>query len=277
MNRIAIILIFYLLVILLTSFEIEDRSAKIFDIPSQTINFFKILGDSSNGKEDKIKGFQISELVTYKEYKEYLNAIRKDSSFKYYQTQLPDSNIGSNEVRAKYIGSSEFDELPVLGISWDNAMNFCRWKTIKENGDSVQFLYRLPNCSEWLAAYWNLSKNNIQNDFNKKYSDWLLNTKFENILEFRANWKGSLIFEHNYFAGKDESLTLKRKLVIGDSYLFQQEKLLNYCLFNYYSTEGYRQVSFRYVKELANETDKNIFQNRGKPVSILEYWGLNLK
>lgn len=263
--------------ILLTSYTLADKSVQLFDIPPQTINLFKILGDNSKGKDQPIKGCQISGLVTYKEYKEYLSAIKKDSSKTYYQTQLPDSNIGSTEVRNKYINSSEYDDFPVLGISWDNAMNFCKWKTLKENKDSIQFIYRLPNCSEWLAAYFYLSDNKIKNDFNKNYSDWLLNSKDESFYDFNNSTKDEFPFNYIYFHKKNDPLVLKRKFVIGDSYLFQQDKLVNYYSFSFYSTEGYRQVSFRYIKESVNQSEKVYAKGKSLAVNILEYWGIKTK
>ncbi len=261
----------------MTSYTLTDKSVQLFDIPSQTINLFKILGDNSKGKDQTIKGCQISGLVTYKDYKEYLSAIKKDSSEAYYQTQLPDSNIGSTEVRNKYINSSEYNDFPVLGISWDNAMNFCKWKTLKENKDSIQFIYRLPNCSEWLAAYFYLSENKIKNDFNKNYSDWLLNSKDESFYDFNNSMKDVFPFNYIYFHKKNDPLVLKRKFVIGDSYLFQQDKLLNYYSFSYYSSEGYRQVSFRYIKEPINQSEKVYPKGKSFAVNILEYWGLKTK
>lgn len=248
----------------------------LFVIPAQTFNLFKILGDSSKGKDETIKGFQISEFVTYREYKEYLSVIKKDSAQAYYLTQLPDSNIGSTEVRNKYITSSEYDELPIHGISWDNAMNFCKWKTIKENKDSIQFIYRLPSCSEWLAAYYYLSENSIKNDFNKNYSDWLINSKDESL--YGSNSMEAInLFNNIYFHKKKDPLVLKRKFVIGDSYLFQQDKLLNYYRFSYYATQGYRQVSFRYIKEPVNQYKIIYPQRKNFAEEIFRYWGLKTK
>lgn len=264
---------FSTLTILLASYSLADKSVQFFYIPSQSINLFKILSDNFKGKEQTINSFQISNLITLKEYKEYLRAIKNDSSEAYYQTQLPDSGIGSVEVRNRYINRSEYNNLPVVGISWDNAMNFCKWKTLNENKDSILFIYRLPHCSEWLAAYSYLSKHKIKNDFNKNYSDWLLNPKDESIFDPQDLWRLSYIYFHKFH----DPLTLKRKMVIGNSYLFQQEKLLNYFDYSYYATEGYRQVSFRYIKDQVNQSEIMYPTNKSTCNSILKYWGLNTK
>ena len=257
--------------ILLSGYSFFNKSAALFSIPTQTINLFKILGDSVRGKDQTIKKFQISELVTYREYKEYLSAIKRDSSESYYQTKLPDSNIGSVEVRNKYITRPDYDDLPVLGVSWDNAMDFCKWKTLMENKDSIRFIYRLPNCSEWLAAYFYLVESNIKNDFNKDYSDWLLNSKDESILGYDKDF---FPFNFIYFHKKNEARVLRRKFVIGDSYLFQQEELINYYSFSYYADEGYRQVSFRYIKELLNQSEFVYRGGKTFAANIIEYWGI---
>lgn len=261
----------------MTNYTPADEPLRLFDIPSQSVNLIKILNDNFKVEEQTIKGFQISNLVTYKEYKEYLSDIKKDSLEAYYQTQLPDSNIGSIEVRNKYINSSEYNNLPVLGISWDNAMNFCKWKTLKENKDSILFIYRLPNCSEWLAAYFYLSEHKIKNDFNKNYSDWLLNPKYESMLDPQNSSKDLWRLSFIYFHKPNDPLTLKRKIVIGDSYLFQQDKLLNYFNFSYYATEGYRQVSFRYIKEPVNQSEIMYLNDKSIAQNVLKYWGLKTK
>lgn len=112
---------------------------KFYSIPSQSKNFHALYGDTSYKKAQIVEEFEISEQVTFKEYKEYLAAIKKDSSEKFYWSQLPDTNISTDKkVYTEYITSKEYDDYPVLGISWDNAMNYCKWKTIKDNdSDSI--------------------------------------------------------------------------------------------------------------------------------------------
>ena len=105
----------------MASFSPSDKSAQLYSIPTQTINLYKSLAYNSRTSAQTIKAFQISEQVTYKEYKDYLTSIKKDSSATFYLTQLPDSSIGSAEVYKEYITSVEYDNFPVLGISWDNA------------------------------------------------------------------------------------------------------------------------------------------------------------
>ncbi len=68
---------------------------------------------------------------------------------------------------------------------------------------------------------------------------------------------------------KDGPRILKRKRVIGDSYLFKFQSLADYLSASYgHSDEGYRQVGFRYVKEKVDVTKrKNKF---GEYVSSMD-------
>lgn len=274
MKRFAFILPFLTLAVVLASYAPARKSAQLFSIPTQTIDLYKLIADSSKSAIQTIKGFQISEQVTFKEYKEYLTSVKKDSSEIFYLSQLPDSSIGSAEVYRKYLNSSKFDNSPVLGISWENAMNYCKWKTLADNKDSIQFVYRLPNCSEWLAAYSFLTENKIKNDFNKNYSDWLINSKDESIYDF-INEIAPKPFEYDwmYFHSNNDPLALKRKQVIGNSYLYQQESILRYS-FSFYANEGYRQIGFRYVKETISESPETYQNGRSIAKSLLEHWGI---
>ena len=277
MRRLTYIFTFLTLLISLASFAPAHKSAQLYSIPTQTINLYKSLAYNSRTSAQTIKAFQISEQVTYKEYKDYLTSIKKDSSATFYLTQLPDSSIGSAEVYKEYITSVEYDNFPVLGISWDNAMNFCKWKTQKENKDGIQVIYRLPNCSEWLAAYSYLSENKIKNDFNRNYSDWLVNAFDESVSHYASDTSSSqFIYDWLYFHASKDPLGYKRKLVIGNSYLYQQQNILFY-LFSFYANEGYRQIGFRYVKETVSESPETGQNGKSIAQSLIEHWGLKNK
>lgn len=233
-------------------------------IPAQTLKLYILLSDSSKNKETQVKEFEISNFITFKEYKIYLASVKKDSSLKFYSTQLPDTSICINiETYNKYISDIEYDNYPVLGISWDNAMNYCKWKTKQDNPkDTTIFFYRLPHCSEWLAAKYYFEKNKIVNDLNKKYSDWLINSKDESHFFFTGT-EATFTYDYFYVHSKVEAKVLKRKFVIGNSYLFQKEKLMDFYTFSYYANEGYRQIAFRYVKDYGDQS--NYYSKKSQP------------
>lgn len=250
-----------LALIVLTSFQLKAQ--QLHKVPTQKINLYCLIGDTTKIEKQSINKFEISDFITYKEYKEYLLSVKNDSSEKYYLSQLPDTNISvDKDVYQKYITGNEYDSFPVLGISWDNAMNFCKWKTLKDNPkNKIKFIYRLPHCSEWLAAYCYFERNKIKNDFNNKYSDWLLNTK-EKYVSSISN-KSGLKFEYDgiYLHKPNDHRVLKQKRVIGNSYLYQQ--IFAYP-FSFYADEGYRQISFRYVKESIKDSN----------ISVIKFWGI---
>lgn len=268
MTRKIINILSFLIILILVSSKIVAQSMHV--IPTQILNLYKLLGITTIDKKDTIKVFEISDFITYKEYKEYLTSVKKDSSISFYKSQFPDTNITiKKEVYEKYINSSEYDDYPVLGISWDNAMNYCKWKTLKENKDSIRFIYRLPDCSQWLSSLDYLTKQKIKNDFNQNYSDWLLNTKDESLSFYSSGRNKEFPFDYIYLSREKDVPALKRKLVIGDSYLYQEERLINYANYSYYSFEGYRQIAFRIVKENI-DTPEKVKSN----YYLFKYWGL---
>ena len=232
-----------------------------------------------------LKDFSISEQITFKEYKIYLVDMRKDSGQAFYKRQLPDSNMCLKEAYKKYINSKEFDNYPVLGISWESALNYCKWKTLKENKDSLLFYYRLPHQSEWFIANDYLTKQKIKNDFSKDYADWTLEAFDESAYDFEHDMN----HEYEYFALPNEANVLKRKRIMGDSYKFQSNDALQDGYG--YSFEGYAHVAFRLVKEAVTpqiKAQKPTWEKQyiealktsvkiPRPHNILQYWGFYLK
>jgi hypothetical protein len=124
-------------------------------------------------KEDDLKDFvAINDSVyIYKyevkvgEYSEYLNIIRIDSSHGFYLSQFPDSSIVHylNEANTYYkmpyypgyFDYPGYRSFPVIGLSYEQAENFCKWKTRTYrsiNEEQEYLLYRLPSPEEWRAA-----------------------------------------------------------------------------------------------------------------------------
>jgi hypothetical protein len=243
-------------------------------IPAQKINLYTLFGDSSQKNDTSTTAIEISDLITYEEYKKYLSATKKDSSASFYLSQFPDTNISiQRNVYLKYINSPVYNKFPVLGISWDNAMNYCKWKTLRDNDkDTITFIYRLPDCLEWLSAYNYLKIYYGRNDYNDKYSDWLLNSKIE--ASFRLGGQQLFPYDIVYFHTHEEPLVYKRKFVIGNSFHYEKEKLIDYYEFSYYASQGYPQVAFRIIKEPI--TDPKSYQVGHRIIeTTIKYWDLN--
>jgi hypothetical protein len=124
-------------------------------------------------------------------------------------------------------------------------MNYCKWKTLKDNKKGeIQFLYRLPMHSEWISSTSFVKENNIPIEIDKKYSEWTLNAFDESVYNFGSDTYFDYFYDHK----RTDPPVLKRKRVVGESYLYSIPSY-GYGNFRYgYSTIGYRQVSFRIVK-----------------------------
>ncbi|MBF9220911.1 SUMF1/EgtB/PvdO family nonheme iron enzyme [Hymenobacter ruricola] len=111
---------------------------------------------------------------------EYLHALKKDSSEAFYQSQQPDTIRLRRWLYARhdtlnanpyyYYGYRDFYYFPVVGISYEQAVNYCRWRTATVQRGylqsaefkkkhkkllaqyEVRVTYRLPTIAEWEAA-----------------------------------------------------------------------------------------------------------------------------
>lgn len=245
----------------------ESIAQKMEIIPEQHLNLFELVGDTAQTGIDTTKEFEISGFITFGEYKTYLNAIKQDSSADFYLSQFPDSNITiDDKIYSTYITDKSYDKYPVLGISWDNAMNFCKWKTLKANKkDTIEFIYRLPTLSEWLTAYHYFKVNNKKHDFNEKYSDWLLDAFEESFSGWFKPSTFKKCYDYEYYHKKSDPLVKKRKSIIGSSYLYENNHVFSNRNWGRLAYEGYRNIAFRIVK--VKTSDYNI-----KP--LFKYWGL---
>ena len=104
--------------------------------------------------------------TTQKEYIEYLSSIRMDSTLDFYHSQLPDAkslnyiiNVANfyygQPYMDNYFTHPAYGNLPVIGISLEQAKRFCNWKSNKYNKKyanqnfSYSLQFRLPSPTEW--------------------------------------------------------------------------------------------------------------------------------
>jgi len=263
---------FILIINILIFCEISfSQQSDYYIIPTQTLNTFELLGlkNKKNYKQTN-NSFEISKLITLKEYNEYLEFVKANSTRLFYKTQFPDTAIFLEKDIKKYLKNKNLQNEAIVGISWENAMNFCKWKTLKDNKNGeIKFIYRLPYSSEWLFSQYFLQKTETENDFNQKYSDWLLNTKDETVSSFYHDF-----VDYSYFAFDGDPNALKRKIIIGNSYLFKQPTFADFFNLNYYSFEGYPQNCFRCIKVYLN--DSTIANTESAENKIIKLWNIDL-
>ncbi len=69
------------------------------------------------------------------DYLEYLYAVGQDSTREFYQSALPDTTVWANEMSFndqyvdQYLRYPGFRTYPVVGVSWVQANDYCKWRT----------------------------------------------------------------------------------------------------------------------------------------------------
>lgn len=202
-------------------------------------------------------------------YLEYLYFIKKDSSENFFIAQLPDSSVWQRLIRKdsfdtsteNYLRYPGFRYFPVIGISYEQAMNFCKWRGdvvteyYKVNYDKkypalknfeLIVEYRLPTHDEWeyaAAGSTDILKNphGITRPFkNRRYNATISNCRCEDCLTYNniAFNKKDIIHttEFNvqddyYFSPSNQSVICPVKKSPGTDHLYNHPPN-NFGLFN---------------------------------------------
>jgi len=230
--------------------------------------------NSPNDIKITVKKFELShEQVTLAEYKSFLNSVKVDSNEMVYNSLLLDTTIGPRNVRDEYFNSGKYDSYPVVGISWENALKYCRWLTLKNNSDSLKVIYRLPNLYEYYSAFQFLQSSAIYNNLNSTYADWLLDAMDESMTQEQED----IALSYYYFHLLSDPPSMKRKMVIGKSFLHSFNALEDYLKLSFYADHGYRHIGFRILKD----SDPNSFNLDETKTDyenpLLKYWKIKPK
>jgi sulfatase modifying factor 1 len=137
--------------------------------------------------------------VSVKEYYEYLESVKKDTTLDVYNTAIPDFSKAPYE---NYFTSKKYQDYPIVGITLPQAKKFCNWKTNTENkkllsqGKQPIHNYRIPLEAEWIyASFGGMNPDEIvkpeisslTKTGSKKPNDWGLYNMFDNVSEWTAN------------------------------------------------------------------------------------------
>jgi hypothetical protein len=283
MKRIQTLTAFLLLIFVGSSFFKEEQNKYVrlepYLILEQTFNPFSEMGDTARQVLVTNPEMYFSPQIRLWEYKEFLNAMREDSSNAYYKKLLPDTSMCSSEAYAKYFYSDKYNNDPVLGVSLYNAMRYMRWLTEKANTDTIyDTVYMIPTVIEWLAGYRAIhTLEYAKEDINVNYSDWTLNSFDESTYDFLSYDDKTKVqqqnrFDYSYVPFPNDHKVLKRNHVMGNSFHRQFSNLYSqwhtYC----YGFEGYAYVSFRYVRKVVSYESVNGKMNH--PYQTLKKWSL---
>jgi formylglycine-generating enzyme required for sulfatase activity len=192
--------------------------------------------------------------VSVKEYFQYTESVKRDSVKQFYETALPDYNKAPFK---DYFSNKKYSDFPIVGISLQQAQNFCKWKTRSENqklkakGKPPVLDYRIPTEVEWVYASTG-GKNpgevmipkttELSKISENKPNDWGLYNMSGNVSE----WTNTSFDPGKYMAVlQNDPEGLSDKIVVkGNNYknsVTDDKIILN-------SADSYDYVGFRYVR-----------------------------
>jgi len=143
-------LLFILSVFTLISFTETDKPS--FEMKSIKSNFVKVKNDLFVSK------YEVSNL----DYRNFLADISNNNKIELYKNCLPDTLVWQDKFKNTapfvefYFRHVSYDNYPVVGISYESAIEYCNWLTEKYNNDTKKkykkVLFKLLNKEDWIFA-----------------------------------------------------------------------------------------------------------------------------
>lgn len=245
-------------------FTTNAQSNGLVQIPETDIYASEITPDIVEDTVVKQSLFQTSQLITLRQYKQFLAFLKTEYNEGKANQYLPDSSITNTlEDYNKYLRDTVYEKYPVLGISWENAVAYCIWKTREDQLENENLYYRLPNFTEYAAIRKYDSIHPKENLVKEDYSEWSIVSKDESMYSFS---KASLIrlsslLNYVYFAESEDPPSMKRKNVVGNNFHFKRNNLFFNEWYSMYQDKGYPFVGIRIVVADINvDSNSNIHE-----------------
>lgn len=227
-------------------------------------------GRNTNEFNVSVDAFWMKETeVRVEEYLNYLESIKKDSTKQVYEAALPDKAKGAFE---NYFDNKEFLKYPIVGITLEQAKNYCQWLTrvenqkLKDEGMPPVANYRIPTEVEWIyASFGGVDPNEIKKievlglyeikkgEFDKDgFNNWGLLSMFDNVSE----WTNSYFDSEKYMNELPDNVNgnFDQIIVKGNNYkntAIDEKMILK-------GDQAYDYVGFRYVRTyLGKQYGKN--------------------
>lgn len=238
----------------------EPEPKEMYFIPAGSFVLKRTDGSKTKDFEVTIDAFWMKYgEVSNKEYFEYVRSVQKDSLKEFYEAALPDP------VKAPfkdYFSDKKYSDFPVVGVSLQQADDFCKWKTRFENqkllskGKAPVQNYRIPSEVEWVYA----SSGGVKPEENvkpevsglskissNKQNEWGLYNMFDNVSEWTCT-----AFDPETYLSKlsvNSGTGIDKIVVRGNNYknsAADEKIILN-------GTNSYDYVGFRYVRSYLGE------------------------
>ena len=288
--------ILVILIVLSTNFHNIISQTHYYIIPPQTYTrkgcdnieypcYYDYLAKDAEISMDEIK---ISELITLKEYKKFLYDVKDTSTEEGYTKLLPVASCFTKELYDRYLNTGEFDDYPVVAVTWYAAMQYCKWKTLLENEPgSLNIMYRLPTQLEWEASSHFFNQLDAPHDFGKYFSDWIYNPYIE-VDYVSGPDEGVYQLDQKYNLPDNTGKNHRR--IMGTSYHSQPQFMNDVGRYQFYNN-ALPYLSFRCVIDDVrliqkvyrfefngssgqnNKDHENEYEEKME-VLIIKYWGL---
>jgi formylglycine-generating enzyme required for sulfatase activity len=141
----------------LPSYFVEIPKGYVYD--KQHMEFTHYV--NANPIKDSCEAFYISEgEITNRQYQLYLTSLKQNGHLAAYHKARPDTNVWSEKLaynepyKRYYFQHPAYKNYPLVGVTRDQAMNYCKWLTdsLNATNSKVNVTIKLPNRKEWIRA-----------------------------------------------------------------------------------------------------------------------------